>query len=134
ILFASIAFPFLASFCLSLAAVHGAPVVRRTNTQLCTGTDGSGFCSGFLAGQCFNLGGGGQFSLIGDLTGCKGFPCVPSLLFGNSPPADGRTIVMHSVPSVPGGDRLTLTRQMPAISSGTTNSASSAADLPNDSE
>ncbi|KAJ7890890.1 hypothetical protein B0H14DRAFT_2689020 [Mycena olivaceomarginata] len=73
-LFASIAFSFLASLCFSPVAVHGAPLTRRDNAQLCTGTDGSGFCSGFLGGQCFNLGGGGQFSLTGDLTGCKGFP------------------------------------------------------------
>ncbi|KAJ6523095.1 hypothetical protein DFH09DRAFT_1185589 [Mycena vulgaris] len=73
-LFASIAFPFLASFSLYPVAVHSAPVARQDGTQLCTGTDGSGFCSGFLGGLCFNLGGGGQFSLVGDLTGCKGFP------------------------------------------------------------
>ncbi|KAJ6484028.1 hypothetical protein C8R45DRAFT_999983 [Mycena sanguinolenta] len=73
-LFASIALPFLASLCLTPVAVHGAPLTRRKNAALCNGTNGSGDCSGFLGGECFNIGGGGQFSLINDLTGCKGFP------------------------------------------------------------
>ncbi|KAJ6532439.1 hypothetical protein B0H19DRAFT_1272722 [Mycena capillaripes] len=76
-LFASITVPFLAFSCFYPAAVHSAPVARQAGTQLCTETDGSGFCSGFLAGQCFNLGGGGQFSFVSDLTGCKRFPTPP---------------------------------------------------------